>query len=230
MERALVIFFGLLLGPGLLLSSWSMPAHGQSTAYVSDELEIAVRRGKTFQHRILLFLDSGDRVTVLEDDGEGYTRIRTEGGTEGWVQTRNLSEQPHARERVAALRAQTASLEEQRDALAEQVRSLEADKARESERADTLSARVVELEEELEALRDIAAEPLEKARQNEALREQLAGEQERVGALLEENRRLRDDDRKDWFLYGAGVSIGCLILGILLTRVRFRRRTSGWID
>nr|WP_207146432.1 TIGR04211 family SH3 domain-containing protein [Ectothiorhodospira mobilis] len=219
-----------MLGPGLLLSAWSPPAGAQATAYVSDELEIAVRRGKTFQHRILTFLDSGDPVTVLEDDGEGYTRIRTQGGTEGWVQTRHLMDRPHARVLLEEARSRIESLEATRDALREETAELEADRDRQAQRASTLSDRVAELEKALQDLRTLAADPLEKARENEELTARLAQEQERVRQLLEENRRLRDDDRKDWFLYGAGVSIGCLLLGILLTRVRLRRRASGWID
>ncbi|MFP4079142.1 MAG: TIGR04211 family SH3 domain-containing protein [Ectothiorhodospira sp.] len=230
MERALILLLGLILGPGLLLSVWSAPAGAQTTAYVSDDLEIAVRRGKTLQHRILTFLDSGDAVTVLEDDGEGYTRIRTQGGTEGWVQTQHLMDRPHARDRLEETRSRIESLEETRDALREEAAELEADRDRQAQRASALSDRVTELEEALEDLRTLAADPLAKARENEELTARLAQEQERVGELLEENRRLRSDDRKDWFLYGAGVSIGCLILGILLTRVRLRRRSSGWID
>lgn len=230
MERVLIILLGLMLGPGLLLSAWSPPAGAQTTAYVSDELEIAVRRGRTFQHRILTFLDSGDPVTVLEDDGEGYTRIRTQGGTEGWVQTRHLMDRPHARVLLEEARSRIESLEAMRDTLREESAELEAERDQQAQRASALADRVGELEEALEDLRTLAADPLEKARENEELTARLAQEQERVRQLLEENRRLREDDRKDWFLYGAGVSIGCLLLGILLTRVRLRRRASGWID
>ncbi|WP_082830023.1 TIGR04211 family SH3 domain-containing protein [Ectothiorhodospira sp. BSL-9] len=207
----------------------SPPAMAQSTAYISDELEVDVRRGQTLQHRILTFLSSGTRVTVLDEDGD-YTLIRTSGGTEGWVQTRYLMDRPHAREQLSDARDRVQSLAAERDGLNDRLQALRDERDEESERAESLAALVADLEAELDNLREVAAEPLETARENEELRQSLSQEQQRVSDLLDENRALRGDERLNWFLYGGGVAIGSLILGILLTRVRLRRRQSGWID
>ncbi|AHK79882.1 hypothetical protein M911_12770 [Ectothiorhodospira haloalkaliphila] len=205
------------------------PAFAQSTAYITDDLQVDVRRGQSLQHRILTFLSSGTPVTVLEEDGD-YTRIRTSGGTEGWVLSRYLMDRPHAREQLADARERVQSLAAERDQLAADLEAARTQGARESERADELMDRVSELEAELEHLQDMAADPLQTARENEELRQSLSQEQQRVSDLLDENRALRGDERLNWFLYGGGVAIGSLILGILLTRVRLRRRQSGWID
>lgn len=204
-------------------------AVAQSTAYITDDLQVDVRRGQSLQHRILTFLSSGTPVTVLDEDGD-YTLIRTSGGTEGWVLSRYLMDRPHAREQLANARERVQSLVAERDRLAATLEAAREQGAGESERADELASRVSELEAELVKLREVAAEPLETARENEELRQSLSQEQQRVSDLLDENRVLRSDERLNWFLYGGGVAIGSLILGILLTRVRLRRRQSGWID
>ena len=50
---------------------------------VSDQFEIMLRSGPSTSNAIQLQLDSGTRLEVLERDREtGYSRVRTQGGTE----------------------------------------------------------------------------------------------------------------------------------------------------
>jgi SH3 domain protein len=35
---------------------------------------------------------------------------------------------------------------------------------------------------------------------------------------------------QEWFIIGGGVSIGSLILGIILTRINWRRKRDSWGD
>nr|WP_242467003.1 TIGR04211 family SH3 domain-containing protein [Ectothiorhodospira shaposhnikovii] len=212
------------------MAVWPGVVQAQGTAYISDDLSAHIRTGKTLQHRILQFLSSGTAVTVLQVDDDGYTLIRTPNGTEGWIESRFLMNRPHARERLAQAERRIEQLEGNRGEQGDRIRGLTAERDSETQRADALSARLAELERELETLREVAAEPLETARRNEALGQALAQEQARMAALQDQNRALQENVRRDWFLVGAGVSIGSLLLGIILTRIRWRRRQSGWID
>ena len=82
------------------------------TRYVSDQLEIPMRTGKSTQHRILRMLPSGTPLEVLELDKEnGWTRVRTPDGKEGWVLTRLLMDIPAARDRLARAEKRLAELE-----------------------------------------------------------------------------------------------------------------------
>ena len=68
------------------------------TQYVSDQLEVTVRRGPTLSHAVLRMLKSGAAVEVLEvDAASGHTRVKTSAGTEGWILSRYLSAEPTAR-------------------------------------------------------------------------------------------------------------------------------------
>nr|WP_240544850.1 TIGR04211 family SH3 domain-containing protein [Ectothiorhodospira shaposhnikovii] len=229
-KHPLVSLPPLILVILLLTTAWSGLAQAQSTAYISDELSAHIRTGKTLQHRILQFLTSGTAVTVLQVDDDGYSLVRTANGTEGWIESRFLMNRPHARERLAQAERRIQQLEENRGEQGDRIRGLTAERDNETQRANALSARLAELERELETLREVAADPLETARRNEALTDALTREQARVGALQDQNRALQENVRRDWFLVGAGVSIGSLLLGIILTRIRWRRRQSGWID
>ena len=97
-DLALMTIRALVLTLPLLATA----AIGQSL-YVSDELVITVRSGPATTNPILTNLRAGDRVEVLEVDQEiGYSLIRAADGMEGWVVSRYLTEQPIARDRLAA--------------------------------------------------------------------------------------------------------------------------------
>jgi len=85
---------------GIALALATAMAIGQ-TLFVSDQLVITVRTGSSMEHVILTNLVSGDAVQVIQADAEsGYTRIRTESGTEGWVVSRYLVERPIFQDRL----------------------------------------------------------------------------------------------------------------------------------
>ena len=48
--------------------------------------------------------------------------------------------------------------------------------------------------------------------------------------LSEENQQLRSNVQQEWFIIGGGVSIGSLILGLILTRINWRRKRDTWGD
>lgn len=117
--------------PGLLLLftlCWTLAAQAQEPAsavrYISDETAITLRQDKGMNAPVAALLKSGTRVEMLEDDKpSGYARVRVAPGREGWVLSRYLSNEPAARERLAAVQSQFAD----QQAL---VRRLEAENAR----------------------------------------------------------------------------------------------------
>ena len=85
------------------LLAMAAPATAESV-WVTDQFEITLRSGPSTSNAIQLMLSSGTELEVLERDAEtGYTRVRTQGGTEGWVLTRYLMNEASAREQLATL-------------------------------------------------------------------------------------------------------------------------------
>jgi uncharacterized protein YgiM (DUF1202 family) len=81
-----------------------------ASAWVSDEFEITLRSGPSTTNAIQLMVSSGTELEVLERDADaGYTRVQTQGGTEGWVLTRYLMNEPSAREQLQTLSGQLSS-------------------------------------------------------------------------------------------------------------------------
>ena len=109
-----------------LLITWWTATLGQSavaeSAWVSDQFRVPVRSGPSSQHRIVhRGIPSGTELVVLDvDDDANFTHVRTVGGTEGWLPSQYIVDEPIARLRLAeteidlrAARAEVATLREQ---------------------------------------------------------------------------------------------------------------------
>lgn len=76
--------------------------------YISDELVVTLRKGEGMESQVSALVKAGTRVELLDAGSEGYAKVRVAPGREGWVLAKYLSNEPPARERVAALSAKLA--------------------------------------------------------------------------------------------------------------------------
>lgn len=195
-------------------------------AWVSDQFEIMLRTGPSTGNAIQLMLDSGTRLEVLERDPEtGYSRVRTPGGTEGWVITRYLMNEPSAREQLQQLTSQLTDAQETGSSLSSQLEAIRAQQRQAEQRVASLEQEKQALETELAEIRRTAADVLAIDEQNRRLQEELTDAQIRVDTLEEENRNLSGQRNRNWFIAGASVLFAGMLLGIWLPRIRWQRRS-----
>jgi uncharacterized protein YgiM (DUF1202 family) len=84
---------------GWLLSHYliKIPTNNmKKSAYITDDIKIAMRTAPGLQGKILKLLKSRDELEVLETS-EDWTRVRQANGREGWVLTTYLIEHPDNR-------------------------------------------------------------------------------------------------------------------------------------
>jgi len=218
----------ILMVSALLMVFGSQVLAQDATRYISEELEVGVRTGKTLQNRIIRTARGGEQVTVVQQDNDGYSLVRFANGTEGWILTRYLQDQPHSRDRLAEVEAELAEIRSGSDDQASRVAQLlDERRVLESER-DSLQQRIGALESELTELRDVASRPQEIRAQNAQLREALLEAQNSADDFRRQVEVLRGDNQRKWFMTGALVTVGSLIFGILLTRLPRRRRRDEW--
>ncbi len=201
-------------------------AASAENAWVSDEFEITLRSGPSTSNAIELMLSSGTELEVLEQDAEtGYSRVRTGGGTEGWVLTRYLMNEPAARQQLARLTSQLTNEASRGSSLNAQLGAIRTEYDTATKRIETLEREKSGLEEELEEIKRTAANVLSINNQNKQLREQLAAEEIRVATLEQENRELTSQTTRYWFMSGALVLVVGMVLGLWLPRIRWQRRS-----
>ena len=211
MKRFLPLFFLLSLS-ALSIPSWA------ETGYATDALPVPIRRGTSTEHKILRMVPSGTPLQILEtDDAEGYSKVKTPEGTVGWILTRYLMDQPPPRQLAAQLQSQVDNLEEKNKVLKEKADAL-----------DTTSASLTRCSEELSEIQHTAAQTLSIERENRSLQQEAAQAREQADYFQQENASLRDESKRNWFLTGAGVGLGGVILGLIMPSLLRRRQRRHW--
>jgi len=212
----------------LLLLLAGAAAHGQ-TRYISDELIVPLRTGPSIRNAITRNLRAGTQVEVLEQEEEsGYSRVRvTDRGTEGWLETQYLAAQPIARDRLAAAERDLQAARGRVAELEARVEQLTAQLERAMGELEAVVEARGELSEELEEVREASADVLAIRDENERLQSELRTNRLEVEQLKLENERLADRERQNWFVVGAAVLTGGIVIGLVLPSLR-RRRRSDW--
>lgn len=218
MRRLITIF--------LILCSASALAR---TAYVTDELKITLRTGEGTSNRILRMLPTGQRLTVLSSNKQtGYSKVRTASGQEGYVLTRQLVDQPVARDRLAAAEAEVKALKAAPGELSSRLAKLTDEHQALRKEHEALELAKTQVDQEFAALKRTASNAVRIANERNELRKQVASMTREVEDIKQQNRELENKTAQNWFLIGAGVVVGGIILGLILPHLRVRRRKSDW--
>ncbi len=214
-----------ILAVGLLLIGLA-PLAGAESVWVSDQFEIMLRTGPSTSNAIERVLSSGTELEVLEQDNEaGYSRVRTRAGTEGWVLTRYLMNEPSAREQLATLTRRLTSASAEGSSLTSQLDAVRGEYDSATRQIASLEREKAQLESELAEIKRTAANVLSINDQNKNLRDQLAEAEIRSATLEQQNRALTSQTTRYWFMTGALVLVVGMILGIWLPRIRWQRRS-----
>mgnify|MGYP001182369411 FL=1 len=200
------------------------------TRYVSDQLEVTLRRGPTLSHAILRMLKSGTPVEVLEVDKEsGHTRVKMSNGQEGWILTRYLSAEPTARVQLEQLLKSMNQKEDANVSVVEQLKTIRNEHETAKRLITQLESENKKLTEQLSSLKTTAANVLNIEAENKNFRHKLADTEERLNILQNESSEIEARKNRDWFITGALVLFGGLILGLILPRFA-RKRSSRYSD
>ena len=220
--RTMKTLFAIAASIGLLFASLA----SAETAWVTDQFEITLRSGPSTSNAIQLMVGSGTALEVLEQDPDtGYSRVRTQAGTEGWVLTRYLMNEASAREQLERLTGQLTNANSRGSTLDSQLTAIRGEYDSANRQIATLEREKAAVEKELADIKRTAANVLSINEQNESLMEQLAAAQIRADSLEQENRQLSSQTTRYWFMSGGLVLFVGIILGIWLPRIRWQRRS-----
>ena len=210
----------------LLLSAHPVLAE---TAWVTDEFKVTVRAGESPRYKIISMVSSGTPVTVLSKNKKtGYSRVRLPNGKEGYILTRQLLREPVARDQLAQLQEEVATLKtapsELQKKLFEMTRQYN-DLQRAHEELQGIKKNI---EQELAALKRTSANAVRISSERNELRKQVAELTRNNEELKQEKRELENNSAQRWFMIGAGVTIAGILIGLILPHLRLRRRKDSW--
>lgn len=219
MKNVLIVFSLAILLTGTALAE---------TLYVSDRLEVTMRKGKSTGHNIVRMLRSGTPVEVLgKDKKSGYTHVRTQSGKEGWVLSRFLMQGRAARAQLSTAEKKLAGLELENRKLVTTMQVLEAEKSRLAKERRSLDGEHRKVSQELSEIKRTASSALTIDSENKTLKSQLVSLERELQTTKQENESLKDRTARDWFMVGGGVVLLGVIIGLIIPRMRWRKK-SNW--
>ncbi len=197
------------------------------TRYVSDRLEIQMRAGKGTQFKILRSLPSGTPLEILSVDKQNqYSHVRAPDGVEGWVLNHLLMSGKSARDRLASAEKTLAKVQLENSKLSTSLKELREAKGSTDKERNSLQKESSKLSQELEHIRRTASSALAIETENRELKSKIVGYERQSQSLLQENQSLKDRTARDWFMVGAGVILLGMIIGLIIPRIRWRKKSS----
>ncbi|OCG59392.1 hypothetical protein A9G41_04715 [Gilliamella sp. Nev5-1] len=179
--------------------------------YVTDDVDIYLRRGPGSQYAFSNVVKAGEKVIELEKSADGkYSRIQLNNGSVAWIETAKLNEQASYKERFPELEAKFAEYKDKAD---------NAD-ANQQKLVNEYIQKLQSAEKTIETLQS----------KNEVLEQQLKEQGTRIESMLNQVDDKRLDLIVTWFTYGGLVAGGGLILGLILPRIiPSRRKKDRWM-
>lgn len=217
----------IIIFMSLFSSLATVTANAAKRQYVSDELVINMRSGKGNSFKIIKIIKSGTPLTILETNS-GYTRARTPQGVEGWVLNRFLIDTPVAKDQLAKAQQDVAEMKTKFDAMSNEIIMVKNERDTLSSSEKSLLENKEKLNIELTRLKKIAARPMQLEAENDQLRNELVKIEAEMRLLKQEYQTLDDNSDKEWFMTGAGVLFGGMILGLIFPKLRSGQKKASW--
>jgi len=213
-----------------LMVGISISAAQAESRWVTDEFEIMMRTGKSTKQSIIRQLRSGTQVEAFEDDREsGYTRVKTASGTEGWVLTRYLKRGPTARLVLPDVQTRLQKAEGDRDRLQKELSTIKRDRQQLKSQLGNLESDNSSVQEQLDRITKLSADTIKVDEQNRQLKQRLAENERQIDLLEVENSQLASRADREWFLIGGAVLTVGLLLGLIIPRISWKKKSS-WSD
>lgn len=195
--------------------------------YITDEFEVTMRSGTSTSNNIVKILQSGQAVEVLEEDlASQYSLVETDEGKKGYVLSRFLDNTPSARERLTLLQEKSDQQKQTIVSLGDDINQLKSELDSEQVDNETLKKTLLASESELDRVRTASENTLSILDDNNRLQSVVEILREEKQSLSDENDSLKDSTKMGWFIRGAAVSIIAFLLGIIVTRIRWRKQDN----
>ncbi|MDO9105175.1 MAG: TIGR04211 family SH3 domain-containing protein [Methylovulum sp.] len=197
------------------------------TVYVTDNLNLSLRSEASNDAKVLKLLPTGTPLMVMgEKTKSGFTPVRMSNGMEGYIQTRHIQKEPPARDQVEASSKNLKALQTENAALKAELKTVKESITPGTSLEKSLATERDSLSLELGELKKAAAGVIQLKNERDELQERVVNAERELQQLKLENQALKDTTNQDWFLYGGILSLFSVILGFILPKLGWRRKSS----
>lgn len=213
-----------------ILFLFLMTSYAQArTVYVTDDIKFTLRSTENNRSKILKMLPSGTALTLIEENkASGYSKVRTGSGIEGYILSRHTSPKPINRWYLNKANKKLEQLQTENDLIKAELQDLKGNNDQTLSSIQSLTAERDKLSREFSELQQTAANAVQLKHQRDQLQERVISVERELQQIKRENQALEDSTNQDWFLYGGMLSLFGVILGFILPKLSWRRKTSNW--
>lgn len=198
--------------------------------YIRDTLYVPLRAGQSEDTAVLhQSLKSGTPLVLLQtNDATGYSQVRLQDGTVGWLQTQYLQDDPIAKDQLADVNDKLTKLEAEHQQTLLHVQDLEAQRASLAQDLKAAKAKLDDVNDQFQQMQKASANVVAIDKRNNQLRADEAQLRQRIKTLSDSNRKLESTSARDWFVRGGSIVILALLIGFWVARRIYNRNNSGW--
>ncbi|MBL4827346.1 MAG: TIGR04211 family SH3 domain-containing protein [Spongiibacteraceae bacterium] len=228
MKRFILILTSLILCSELH-SQENTEQLNQEIRYIRDVLYVPVRSGQTSKHRIVhKGLISGTKLFLLDNDEDsGYSLIRTEKGTQGWIPNRYLSFDPAGRDLHQQAQQRITQLQQKNSTLTLQLAKLRTQDKQSQNKITEFNSQNQDLNNKLKHITQLSANAIALDSENKKLSQLHQSLKNQVDVLTADNKNLLDNNENDAFLNGVFAVLIGVVIALIVPRLR-SKKSSEW--
>ena len=221
MKNHFIVSALILINLSLIVS-----LHAQEFAYVTDSLQLRVYVSADASSEVLQTIDSGDSIEVFATEN-GFSKVTTYDGTEGWVKSAFLVEEPPAKLLYYSVGEKNKELEAEIETLKNNLQN--------ATEASSESTQVNTNEKDANLINELKAQLEQHQQSNQALQNQLDENNANITTQTERSTNASPavslDKAKNmkWLYTGSAVFLLLgLLLGVKISTWRMRKRLHGF--
>lgn len=203
-----------------LLFLWS--AASAETLYVKPSSEVPIRSGQGTEYKILSVVPDGLMVEIIEES-DPWAKVRTPGGTEGWMLRRYLSSDPPPSEMVDILQTRNEELEKKEEETSRRYDELATAYSQMEQEYNACIADRENIKNKYQMLQQDTADVIAIKENLDAANRQAEDARQQLAAIAQENQNMKNSIAIKWFMAGGGVLIIGWMIGLMTGRSRKRK-------
>lgn len=199
------------------------------TVYVTDNLNLSLRSEENNEGKVIKMLPTGTPLTVIQENkSTGFSYLRTDSGAVGYMPTRNTMAEPPSRKQLETANKNLATIQAENEKLQSELTKLKDSLTPGTSLEQSLANERDQLSRELIEIKQSSANVIQLKEQRDELQERVVNAERELEQFRLENQALQDSTNQDWFLYGGALTVIGVLLGFLLPKLSWSRRSSGW--
>ncbi len=203
----------------LILTLGSVQAE---TVYVADDVNLSLRSTASSKGKMLKLLSTGTPLTLIDKPGKTeFIHVRLSDGTEGYIKSRYTQQQAPVLDPKDSAGKALALLQSDNMALKTQLTTLKG-----STPGSDIATERDQLARELSELKKTAASSIQLKNERDELQERVVSVERDLQQYKLENQALKGTASQDWFLYGGLLSLVGVVLGFILPKLGWQRKSS----